>query len=98
MLEDSLNSCVENADVNDIIDIIDSKDHLRRNINKIRLGRIQNFDAGNSKFRHEIEFVFEVNSSYLWESARAYLWKHLGNSEWKLGDGRLLTFVRIHRK
>ena len=88
VLQESMHHRVENSDVNDIIDIIDSKDHLRRNISKIR---INNYDADNSKFKHEIEFIFNVSTATLLKSPRAYLWKHLG-------DGRLLSFVRIHRK
>ena len=98
ILEDSFQSHVENTDVNSIIEVIDSKDHLRRNVEKISLGRLRNYDAGELKYRHEVEFIFTVRSSSLWESPRAYLWKHLGTSEWTLRDGKRLSFVRIHRK
>ena len=98
VLQESMHNRVESSDVNDIIDIIDSKNHLKHNISKIRLGRINNYDADNSKFKHEIEFIFNVSTAPLLKSPRVYLWKHLGTSEWTLRDGRLLSFVRIHRK
>ena len=98
VIEDSLQNRIDNEEINSVIEVIDSKDHLRRNIDKISLGRLRNFYEGDSKYRHEIEFVFAVRTSTLWESPRAYLWKHLGTSEWTLRDGRRLSFVKIHRK
>ena len=98
VLENSLHSQVDNSHVNSIMEVIDSKDHLRRNVSKISLGRIRNFETGGSTFMHEVELVFTVNTSSLWEPARPYLWKHLGQSEWTLRDGQRLSFVRIHRK
>ena len=78
--------------------IIDSKEHILKNVGKIRVVNVKSCAVQNSSYRHELQITFTVNSSRLWDSPRGYLWKHLGNSEWKLPDGSRVTFVRIHQK
>ena len=72
MLEDNKNPIHRQVgnDVNSVIEIIDSKDHLRRNMERIRLSRIRNYKAENSTYRHEIEFNCGVKTAGLWEPAR----------------------------
>ena len=73
-------------------------DHLRKNVKNIEIGECRTFkgSSGNS-FDHDIWIKLKVDSSQLWESARSYIWKHLGQ-EWKLGDGTSVTANRIHVK
>ena len=79
--------------------IIDSKEHILKNVGKIGVVNVKSCAVQNSSYRHELQITFTVNSSRLWDSPRGYfLWKHLGNSEWKLPDGSRVTFVRIHQK
>ena len=78
--------------------IVDSKDHIKRNVGQIRVVNVRSTEDINGKFRHELQMTFTVNSSRLWDSPRCYLWKHLGNSEWKLPDSSRVSFVRVHQK
>ena len=98
ILDDSPLSQVNNGMVNSVVHLIDSKDHLRRNINDIKYGAIKDYRESNLKFRHEIQFILHVKTASLWETPRAYLWKHLGTSTWTLNDGTRISFVKIHRK
>jgi len=73
-------------------------DHLRRNIKKVEFLSYSSRHGDNQKFDLTVGPKLWVDPSNLWENARAYTWKHLGQSEWKLGDGSILTFNRIHVK
>ena len=98
IIEDSSNRQVNNEMYKATWGIIDSKEHIQRNVSKIRVVNVNSNEVSNSKFKHELLITFTVNSSRLWDSPRCYLWKHLGNSEWKLPDGSKVKFVRIHQK
>ena len=39
-----------------------------------------------------------VDTSSMWNSPRTYIWKFLGQDEWKLGNGTMVTICRIHVK
>ena len=67
--------------------IIDSNDHIRRNVCKIKFGNVKTEKLENSRFKHEMEVTFHVKTQNLWENARSYLRKHFGGSNWKLQDG-----------
>ena len=97
VIVDSLNSQPTNEMYKSIWGIIDSKEHIQRNVGKIRVVNVNSIAVHDSRFRHELQITFTVNSSRLWDSPRCYLWKHLGNSEWKLPDGSRVSFVRIHQ-
>ena len=81
-----------------LAEIIDHKDHLRRNIIKVLFGSIKKKESSNLKFQHEIQTIFRVNRRHLWENAQTYLSKHLGASNWSLSDGTHVTFAKIHQK
>ena len=80
-----------------LCEIIDSKDHIRRNVCRIKFGNVTTKNLGNSRFNHEMEVIFHVKTQNLWENARSYLRKHFGGSTWKLHDGTELCFLRIHQ-
>ena len=63
---------------NSLSDIIDSKEHLQRNIEDFKFGNISNWEAGNQKYAHQMQVILKVKTGQLWESARGYLWRHLG--------------------
>ena len=98
IIEDSSNRQVTNEMYKAIWGIIFSKEHIQRNVGKIRVVNVNSNEVFNSKFKHELLITFTVNSSRLWDSPRCYLWKHLCTSEWKLPDGSKVKFVRIHQK
>ena len=81
-----------------ISQIIDSKEHLQRNIENFHFGNISTWELGDYKFKHQIQVLLKVKTGALWESARSYLWRHLGTSTWTLHDGTEVTLVRIHQR
>ena len=79
--------------------IIFRSDHLRRNVKHIEFGENRTYRSDHeNSFDHQIWIRLQVDSSNLWENARSYIWKHLGQQEWKLGDGTIVTANRIHVK
>ena len=97
-LNDSPHNKLDTACQNTIFEILDSKDHLKRNIVKGKVEKIKSRKEDDGKFKHEVDIILQVRTSSLWEPARTYIWKHLGNSSWKLQDGTEVSFVRIYRK
>ena len=91
---------VDTACQHSVFALMDSKDHLKRNIVKGKAEHIRSRpdDNCNGKFKHEIDMVIEVRTNSLWEPARTYIWKHLGNSSWTFNDGTEVSFIKIHRK
>ena len=75
-----------------IQEIVHRNDHLRKNVQNIEIRESEHC------YDHDIWIKLKVDSSHLWESARTYIWKHLGQQEWKLGDGTTVTANRIHVK
>ena len=95
LIENSPSNRIEKDIYKAIFGIIDSKDHIKRNVGRVRVEDVLNHSLSDHKFMHEATFMFFVDSSRLWESPKAYLWKHFGNAEWILPDGSKLVFVRM---
>jgi hypothetical protein len=72
--------------------------HLKRNIETFTFGNISNWDLGNGRHKHQIQVILQVKIAQLWESARSYLWRHLGTSTWTLKDGTEASLIRIHQR
>ena len=74
-------------------------DHLRRNFRSVECGSYRSHRSeSEGLLDHVLDIKFTVDTSRLWENARSYTWKHLGQYEWKLNDGTIVTFNRIHVK
>jgi hypothetical protein len=43
---------------NYLSDIIDSKEHLQKNIEDFKFGNISSWEAGNQKYDHQIQVIF----------------------------------------
>ena len=71
---------------------------MKKNVGRVRVENVINHPLDNGKHRHEASFIFFVDSSRLWETPKAYLWKHFGNSEWTLQDDSKLSFVGMCKK
>ena len=98
-LKNSPHCRVDTTCQNSIFKILDSKEHLLRNIMKGKVEEIRATGANEGKYEHEVSMSIQVKTENLWEPARTYIWKHLGNScSWKLQDGTEVSFVKIHRK
>ena len=83
-IDNSPSKQIEKDTYKSIFSIIDSKDHMKKNVGRVRVENVINHPLDNGKHRHEASFIFFVDSSRLWETLNAYLWKHFGNSEWTL--------------
>ena len=72
-------------DIKRVEEILTCYDHLRRNILKIdfvQYSTTRNEDG----FCHKLDLKLIVDTSGLWENARPYVWKFLGQQEWKYAD------------
>ena len=84
VLDNCPNNLVTRNNLDSLSQIIDNKDHLQRNNEIFKFGNISNWEFGNGRYKHKIQVIIQVKTAQLWESARSYLWKHLGTSTWIL--------------
>ena len=90
-------SKLDRQDLKGIEGLLTRFDHLKQNIVNIDFGNYSTSRSENS-FCHRLDVKLLVDVSRLWEHARPYIWKFFGQQEWKLSDGTLITFSRIHAK
>merc|ERR1712142_1115344 len=62
-INNSPKSKIENDIYKSIFNIIDSKDHMKRNVGRVRVENVKNRSLDAGKFRHEATFIFFVDSS-----------------------------------
>ena len=98
ILENSSKEKMDKVTYESVFKVIDSKDHIKKNVLQVKVTDIQSQESSNSKYRHELIIAFKVKTNALWNSPRTYMWKHLGTSQWTLHDGTKLSFVKIHQK
>ena len=96
-LDSCLRSSLSSNDLKAVEGIFNRLDHLRKNIVKLEFGSY-NTRSGNDVFCHDLQVKVAVDTSSLWDSARKYIWKFLGQDEWTLGDGTIFSVSRIHVK
>ena len=98
VVSNSIMNKVTEKEVRALSSIIQSKDHLLRNIKYIdyRLIRTTQIDYG--KYEHSLGVELDVDTTNLWENARSYLYHHLGRDTWTLGDHTNISLIRIHQK
>ena len=75
-----------------------NKDHLRKNISNLQYCRSSTRNIGNNLFEHIVEIQILVSIESLWQSPRAYLWKHIGQDYWERGNGSKIRLTKIHQK
>ena len=63
-------------DIETVYKIIGSKDHLAKNILDVKAFPCYS-NRHRGKFQHFINLQLFVKTTYLWEEARSYIWKHL---------------------
>ena len=98
VLENSPDSQVTRSHIDSLSKIIDCKEHLQRNIEDFKFGKLSSWELGNKMFDHQIQVTLKVKTTQLWESPRGYLWRHLGTSTWTLQDGTSVSLIKIHQK
>ena len=97
IIDDSPNQTLTNDDVQAIIKILTSKEHLANNIANIEYASLSSREF-RKNFKHTVGLAISVRSSNLWEGARSYIWKHIGRDTWTLRNGAEVNIVRIHQK
>ena len=97
IIDDSPNQTLTNDDVQAIIKILTSKDHLANNIANIEYAYLSSREF-RKNFKHTVGLAISVRTSNLWEGARSYIWKHIGRDTWTLRNGAEVNIVRIHQK
>ena len=93
----SKNSTLSANDIKRAERILTRHDHLRRNFLKFDFGQYSS-SCVNGGYCHSLDMKIVVDLSSLWENARPYVWKFIGQEEWKYSDGMCITFDRIHVK
>ena len=84
-------------DLKTIEGIVYRHEHLRRNIKKLEFGSYDT-GRGNDGYHHRLSLKLYVDTSCLWNNPRTYIWKFLGQDEWKTGNGTMVTLNRINIK
>ena len=98
VIENSPGDILTQADAKNLQDLIFRDRHLEQNILKLEFGGQVSRNLTNGKFKHTLEIKLFVSTNNLWEGPRSYIWKHLGQNEWKKGNGSSAVFNRIHVK
>ena len=97
VIDDSPNAAFTNDDINSLGKIIGSKDHLVNNDANFNYSYLSTKEL-RTKFKHTVGLVIHVKTCNLWEGARSYIWKHLGQDTWTLRNGSEVNIVKIHQK
>ena len=98
IFENSPNSNVMQDEIDSLVRIITSKNHLARNVNDVLYSILPSTEFGNQTFKHTVQVQINVKTANLWEGARGYIWKHLGSDTWTRGNGTRIGLVRILQK
>ena len=98
VIEDSPRESVTETDVKALENLVFRETHLKQNIARLQIGENSSRGFRNKRFKHTVQFLISVKTEKLWDSPRQYIWKHLGQLEWKKEDGTGVKFSRIHVK
>ena len=88
----------ETCNYQEIYGIIVKEDHMRSNIANIKLDHESTREFKSNLFTHTVSIIMTVKTGALWDNPRTYVWKHLGQIDWKMNNGTEIKFVRIHVK
>ena len=97
MIEDSPYVTLVAEELDSLSRFIASKEHLLRNIADVEFVHLSSREL-RSKYKHTVEVKIHVRTANLWEGARKYVWKHLGDDTWTRTNGTKMNLVRIHQK
>ena len=92
------NSPDEKCDWQEIYNLVVKEHHMRNNIVDIKMNHESSRKFRSNLFTHTVSMILTAKTVALWESPRQYVWKHLGQNEWKKKNGTAIKFVRIHLK
>ena len=86
------------CDYQEIYDLIVKENHMRNNITNISINHESTREFRSNLFTHTVSLMMTVKTAALWDSPREYIWKHLGQKDWKENSGTAIKFLRIHVK
>ena len=93
------NDKLSSSDMKTFEGILFRHGHLRKNIKKVEYGHYSTQKHSNDGlFTHVLDMRLVVNTTRLWETGKSYIWKYIGQDEWKLGNGTMVSVNRIHAK
>ena len=98
VIEDSPHRAFMQEELDSTVRFITNKEHLQRNIERIEYGEISSRETSGGKNKHVVDLRIMVKTANLWESARSYLWKHIGQDAWYRGNGSVINLIKIHQK
>ena len=72
-----------------------SETHLQSNISNVSIVPISSRLSSPRLYIHTVSVEMTVKTANLWEPPRAYVYKHLGKSDWLRGNKTRITLVKI---
>ena len=98
IFEDSPFETLLKEDYSSLQKFILSEEHLVKNICQLESQHCSSRELRSCSLKHTLEIKIHVKCSNLWEHARAYIWKHLGQGDYKRSNGTRIHLVKIHVK
>ena len=95
---DSPNEHLAMDAINSLSKLVKHKEHLENNIQNIEWKHLSTREFRANRFKHTAEVILHVKTASLWEGARAYINKHLGDETWTRSNGTVISLARIHQK
>ena len=71
---------------------------MRTNIARVNIDHQSTRKFRSNLFTHTMSIVWVVKAGALWDSPRQFVWKNLGQNDWKTRNGSNIKFVKIHVK
>ena len=72
-----------------------SESHLQNNISDVKMAAVSSRQTSPMVYTHTVSVEITVNTEKLWEPPRAYIYKHLGKSEWLRGNKTRISLAKI---
>jgi hypothetical protein len=92
------NCPTENCDYKEIYDLVTKEHNTRANIANVKIDHKSTRNFRSNLFTHTLSLVLTVKAAALLDSPRQYIWKNLGQNDWKQKNGTAIKLVKIHVK
>ena len=73
-----------------------SEKHLQSNISDVKFFPTSSRQSSPLRYLHVVSVEIIVKTGKLWEPAPAYIFKHLGKSDWLRGNKTRIILTKIH--
>ena len=98
VIENSPHETFSNDEWVSVLRFIADKEHMKKNVADVKYGQTKSRMLGNGISRHTVELEIFVKTEFLWETPRAYIWKHIGQDSWERRNGSSIRLTKIHQK